>query len=104
MTESPEKALSNSSDGVDHLEHASRTHGNDVDDLNTLGYKPELQRNRSMFTLLFQSLAIAAVSLLQLWNLATYCQIADRYRFPMALVHRSSMQSMAVVSQLAQCR
>ena len=26
-----------------------------------LGYKPELQRNRSMFTLLFQSLAIAAV-------------------------------------------
>jgi len=26
-----------------------------------LGYKPELKRNRSMFTLLFQSLAIAAV-------------------------------------------
>lgn len=26
-----------------------------------LGYKPELQRNRSMFTLLFQSLAIAAI-------------------------------------------
>lgn len=33
-----------------------------VDDLTVLGYKPELQRNRSMFTLLFQSLAIAAVS------------------------------------------
>ena len=26
-----------------------------------LGYKPELERNRSMFTLLFQSLAIAAI-------------------------------------------
>lgn len=33
----------------------------DVDALATLGYKPELQRNRSMFTLLFQSLAIAAI-------------------------------------------
>jgi hypothetical protein len=26
-----------------------------------LGYKPELQKNRSMITLLFQSLAIAAI-------------------------------------------
>ncbi|KAK3632487.1 hypothetical protein LTR56_014394 [Elasticomyces elasticus] len=26
-----------------------------------LGYKPELERNRSLFTLLFQSLAIAAI-------------------------------------------
>ena len=34
----------------------------DLQDLTVLGYKPELQRNRSMFTLLFQSLAIAAVS------------------------------------------
>lgn len=34
----------------------------ELDDLTVLGYKPELQRNRSMFTLLFQSLAIAAVS------------------------------------------
>lgn len=34
----------------------------EVHDLTVLGYKPELQRNRSMFTLLFQSLAIAAVS------------------------------------------
>lgn len=33
----------------------------EVHDLTVLGYKPELQRNRSMFTLLFQSLAIAAV-------------------------------------------
>ena len=33
----------------------------DVHALETLGYKPELRRNRSMFTLLFQSLAIAAI-------------------------------------------
>lgn len=39
----------------------------DVQNLTMLGYKPELRRNRSMFTLLFQSLAIAAVSLNQ-WN------------------------------------
>lgn len=41
----------------------SQRHGSlhDVDILTTLGYKPELHRNRSMFTLLFQSLAIAAI-------------------------------------------
>ncbi|KAF3070935.1 putative amino-acid permease C15C4.04c [Daldinia childiae] len=33
----------------------------DVQNLTMLGYKPELRRNRSMFTLLFQSLAIAAI-------------------------------------------
>ena len=33
----------------------------DLDTLNVLGYKPELSRNRSMITLLFQSLAIAAI-------------------------------------------
>ncbi|KEF55425.1 uncharacterized protein A1O9_08175 [Exophiala aquamarina CBS 119918] len=33
----------------------------DIQVLDKLGYKPELQRNRSMFTLLFQSLAIAAI-------------------------------------------
>ncbi|KKY28873.1 putative amino acid permease [Phaeomoniella chlamydospora] len=33
----------------------------DLDDLTQLGYTPELRRNRSMFTLLFQSLAIAAI-------------------------------------------
>ncbi|OTA95185.1 hypothetical protein M434DRAFT_10094 [Hypoxylon sp. CO27-5] len=33
----------------------------DVQNLTILGYKPELRRNRSMFTLLFQSLAIAAI-------------------------------------------
>ncbi|KAI1853984.1 hypothetical protein JX266_001125 [Neoarthrinium moseri] len=33
----------------------------DLQNLNALGYKAELRRNRSMFTLLFQSLAIAAI-------------------------------------------
>ena len=35
----------------------------DAENLTTLGYEPQLHRNRSMFTLLFQSLAIAAVCL-----------------------------------------
>ncbi|KAJ6004121.1 hypothetical protein N7499_000188 [Penicillium canescens] len=30
-------------------------------ELDRLGYKPELQRNRSVLTLLFQTLAIAAI-------------------------------------------
>ncbi|MBE7182723.1 MAG: hypothetical protein INR71_16200 [Terriglobus roseus] len=33
----------------------------DIEAFNVLGYKPEMARNRSMFTLLFQSLAIAAI-------------------------------------------
>lgn len=33
----------------------------DINILDQLGYKPELSRNRSMLTLLFQSLAIAAI-------------------------------------------
>lgn len=41
----------------------------ELNDLTVLGYKPELQRNRSMFTLLFQSLAIAAVSTQQFCRL-----------------------------------
>lgn len=36
-------------------------HEEDVQLQETLGYKPELKRNRSMLTLLFQSLAIAAI-------------------------------------------
>jgi len=40
--------------------HASDSN-QELDVINILGYKPELRRNRSMFTLLFQSLAIAAV-------------------------------------------
>jgi hypothetical protein len=42
-------------------EPISSDEGNDLYSLGALGYKPELRRNRSMFTLLFQSLAIAAV-------------------------------------------
>lgn len=33
----------------------------DLDSLTALGYTPELKRNRSLFTLLFQTLAIAAI-------------------------------------------
>lgn len=32
---------------------------NETTELTQLGYRPELRRNRSMYTLLFQSLAIA---------------------------------------------
>lgn len=35
--------------------------GDDAHEIEMLGYKPELHRNRSMITLLFQSLAIAAI-------------------------------------------
>lgn len=38
----------------------------DIQVLDKLGYKPELSRNRSMFTLLFQSLAIAAIPYVRL--------------------------------------
>lgn len=54
--------------GSDHEQAKNYDHAvgdaGDAADLTALGYKPELKRNRSMFTLLFQSLAIAAVSLL----------------------------------------
>lgn len=43
-------------------EDLAMSSGSEADIINILGYKPELRRNRSMFTLLFQSLAIAAVS------------------------------------------
>src|ERR1700759_4653267 len=33
----------------------------ELDSLTALGYTPELRRNRSLFTLLFQTLAIAAI-------------------------------------------
>lgn len=50
------QAEKTSSHGEGQVEHL-------VDDreLELLGYKPELQKNRSMLTLLFQSLAIAAI-------------------------------------------
>lgn len=50
-----------------------------LDDLTVLGYKPELQRNRSMFTLLFQSLAIAAVSTQWLKPLSPHCFLPYLY-------------------------
>lgn len=45
-----------SSHGEGQVEHMK-----DDRELEILGYKPELQKNRSMLTLLFQSLAIAAI-------------------------------------------
>lgn len=57
--------------------------GLDLQDLTVLGYKPELQRNRSMFTLLFQSLAIAAVRVLILY-LASKAKVVSRYRMVLA--------------------
>ena len=47
--------------GVPENETSMRTGSIDDTDVTALGYKPELYRNRSMFTLLFQSLAIAAI-------------------------------------------
>lgn len=44
----------------------------DVHNLTILGYTPELKRNRSMLTLLFQSLAIAAVSPAHLYSQANH--------------------------------
>lgn len=45
--------------------HTNTDHGigsvGEMDDITQLGYKPEMTRNRSMLTLLFQSLAIAAI-------------------------------------------
>jgi len=39
-------------------------HTKEAEQLKQLGYTQELKRNRSLFTLLFQSLAIAGMSLL----------------------------------------
>jgi hypothetical protein len=47
----------------------------EVNDLVELGYKSEMKRNRSMLTLLFQSLAIAAVRMLKTQNQATTTSI-----------------------------
>jgi hypothetical protein len=57
----------------------------ELHDLTILGYKPELRRNRSMFTLLFQSLAIAAVSASHGWEIISRETAADRdSRYPTA--------------------
>lgn len=58
-----EKKISPSDSQVD--ESGAGETSEEVDIINVLGYKPELRRNRSMFTLLFQSLAIAAVWVLK---------------------------------------
>lgn len=57
---SPSPSLASAKDGEIELARVDR-YGDDSDALNQLGYKPELHRNRSMITLLFQSLAIAAI-------------------------------------------
>ena len=60
----------------------------DAEILNVLGYEAKFQRNRSMFTLLFQSLAIAAVSRSR-WkpgsDVNNAVTRADGARFPTAL-------------------
>ncbi|KAJ6443684.1 amino acid permease [Purpureocillium lavendulum] len=55
-----QKTESSTASEVKQYEYG-RGHGTDVDNLQSLGYKEELRRNRSMFTLLFQSLAVAAI-------------------------------------------
>ncbi|KAK6827757.1 hypothetical protein PG987_011098 [Apiospora arundinis] len=58
-----EKKSSPPTDAQSDIKHGqTEEHGtHDQFNLNALGYQPELRRNRSMFTLLFQSLAIAAI-------------------------------------------
>ena len=68
-----EKGTSTDSTPRVDFEHGTTTKvGNadihDAQNLTILGYEPQLHRNRSMFTLLFQSLAIAAVCVLDLWT------------------------------------
>ncbi|KAK7747095.1 hypothetical protein SLS62_009251 [Diatrype stigma] len=65
MTSTEQKDFSGRSKPEEDFEQgqpqlSSTTH--DAQNLTILGYKPQLHRNRSMFTLLFQSLAIAAQS------------------------------------------
>ena len=47
--------------GLSHAHTASDNGVGEIHDLTQLGYTPELTRNRSMLTLLFQCLAIAAI-------------------------------------------
>ncbi|KAM5351099.1 hypothetical protein ACJ41O_003822 [Fusarium nematophilum] len=64
MAMSSEKVHSSDSENAKNYDHergSTSVISNDAANLNALGYKPELRRNRSMFTLLFQSLAIAAI-------------------------------------------
>lgn len=57
---SNEKAISGSKDAAVEQQVVGG-HGEEDSLEAVLGYKAELHRNRSMFTLLFQSLAIAAI-------------------------------------------
>lgn len=63
MSAFEEEKKSQAEDG--HTDHQSPTRRGSIEEgdvlENVLGYKQELHRNRSMFTLLFQSLAIAAI-------------------------------------------
>lgn len=52
----------------------------DMHDLEVLGYKPEMKRNRTMFTLLFQSLAIAAVGFDQVLVCSRVADSCRRFR------------------------
>jgi len=66
----------------------------EAEGLTILGYRPELKRNRSMFTLLFQSLAIAAVcGQSQSAPLSTHFLLMVLRRYHMASAARSSAQS-----------
>ena len=47
--------------GLSRPRTASDSGVGEIQDLSQLGYKPEMTKNRSMLTLLFQSLAIAAI-------------------------------------------
>lgn len=69
----------------------------ELHDLTMLGYKPELRRNRSMFTLLFQSLAIAAVSATHHHRVSSIIP-ADRHdRYPTASAGPSFLRYTAEV-------
>lgn len=57
-----EKAHGQPFPSADKADTAMRTGSmQEINEIAILGYKPELHRNRSMLTLLFQSLAIAAI-------------------------------------------
>ncbi|KAJ5689070.1 hypothetical protein N7462_003462 [Penicillium macrosclerotiorum] len=47
--------------GLDRPEAGEMTTANELEELDRLGYKQEMRRNRSVITLLFQTLAIAAI-------------------------------------------
>lgn len=69
----------------------------ELHDLTILGYKPELRRNRSMFTLLFQSLAIAAVGFGYLWRVPSITAADQNDRYHTALADPSFLRYMAEV-------